>query len=57
MKGQAEGARNEVAAEGPEADEFRALIEVGLKDLVEGNTMSHEELKERLIRWRQSSDR
>jgi hypothetical protein len=36
---------------------FKEQIERGLVDVVEGRTISHQELKERLRQWRKSAGR
>lgn len=36
---------------------FKEQVERGLRDVTEGRTISHMELKERLIRWRKSDGR
>ena len=36
---------------------FKEQVERGLRDVVEGRTISHEEFKERLAQWRKSAGR
>ena len=36
---------------------FKQLVEKGLQDVAEGRVLTHEELKERLARWRKSAGR
>ena len=36
---------------------FKSQVDEGLRDVVEGRTLTHQELKERLARWRQLSGR
>ena len=36
---------------------FKEQVERGLRDVVEGRTISHQELKERLAQWRKSAGR
>ena len=36
---------------------FKEQVDRGLQDVIEGRTVSHEELKERLARWRKSAGR
>jgi len=36
---------------------FRQQVEKGLQDVAEGRVVSHEELKERIARWRNSAGR
>ena len=36
---------------------FKQQVENGLQDVAEGRVLTHEELKERLARWRKSAGR
>lgn len=36
---------------------FKEQVDRGLRDVVEGRTISHQELKERLLQWRRSAGR
>jgi predicted transcriptional regulator len=36
---------------------FKEQVERGMRDAAEGRTLSHEEMKERLARWRTSAGR
>jgi predicted transcriptional regulator len=36
---------------------FKQQVEKRLQDVAEGRVLSHEELKERMARWRKSADR
>ena len=36
---------------------FKWQVDEGLQDVVEGRTLSHEELQERMARWRKSAGR
>lgn len=36
---------------------FRKQVDEGLRDVLEGRVVTHEELKERVARWRQSASR
>ncbi len=36
---------------------FKEQVERGLRDVAEGRTLTHEELKERLLQWRKSAGR
>ena len=36
---------------------FKEQVERGLQDVLEGRTISHQELKERLAQWRKSAGR
>ena len=36
---------------------FKQQVEKGLQDVAEGRVLSHEELKERMARWRKSAGR
>ena len=36
---------------------FKQQIDRGLQDVAEGRTLSHEELKQRVARWRKSAGR
>jgi predicted transcriptional regulator len=36
---------------------FKEQVDRGLQDVAEGRTISHQELKERLVRWRRSAGR
>ena len=36
---------------------FREQVEAGLKDLAEGRVLSHDALKRRIARWRESAGR
>lgn len=36
---------------------FKEQVDRGLRDVTEGRTISHQELKERLARWRRSAGR
>jgi predicted transcriptional regulator len=36
---------------------FKEQVERGLKDVAEGRTISHNELKERIAQWRKSAGR
>lgn len=36
---------------------FKWQVDEGLRDVVEGRTLSHQELKERLAQWRKSAGR
>lgn len=36
---------------------FKAQVERGLQDLAEGRTLTHQELRERMARWRNSTGR
>jgi len=36
---------------------FKLQIDFGMKDVLEGRTVSHRELKERMAEWRKSADR
>jgi predicted transcriptional regulator len=36
---------------------FKWQVDEGLRDVAEGRTISHEELKERLAQWRRSAGR
>lgn len=36
---------------------FKQQIEKGLQDVAEGRVLTHEELKERIARWRKSAGR
>ncbi len=36
---------------------FKSQVDEGLKDAVEGRTLSHQELKGRLAQWRKSAGR
>ncbi len=35
--------------------EFKQKVEQGLKDIEEGNTISHEEVKQRMAQWAKST--
>ena len=36
---------------------FKQQVEKGLQDIAEGRVLTHEELKERIARWRKSAGR
>jgi len=36
---------------------FKQQVDKGLQDVAEGRVLTHQELKERLIRWRKSAGR
>jgi predicted transcriptional regulator len=36
---------------------FKQQVDKGLRDVAEGRVLSHEELKERVARWRKSAGR
>ena len=36
---------------------FKMQVDEGLRDVAAGRTLTHEELKERLVRWRKSDGR
>jgi hypothetical protein len=36
---------------------FKEQVDRGLRDVLEGRTLSHQELKERLVQWRKSAGR
>lgn len=36
---------------------FKQKVDKGLQDVAEGRTLSHQELKERIARWRKSAGR
>ncbi len=36
---------------------FKQQVEKGMKDFVEGRVLSHEELKRRIAKWRESAGR
>ena len=36
---------------------FKQQVDKGLRDVAEGRVLSHEELKERIARWRESAGR
>ena len=36
---------------------FKQQVEKGLQDMAEGRVLTHEELKERIARWRKSAGR
>lgn len=36
---------------------FKEQVDRGLRDVAEGRTISHQELKERLLQWRRSAGR
>ena len=39
------------------AEEIKQQVEKGLQDVAEGRVLTHEELKERIARWRKSAGR
>ena len=36
---------------------FKQQVEKGLQDVAEGRVLTHEEMKERIVRWRKSAGR
>lgn len=36
---------------------FKEQVDTGLRDVAEGHTLSHAELKERIVKWRKSAGR
>ena len=36
---------------------FKQQVEKGLQDVADGRVLTHEELKERIVRWRKSAGR
>ena len=36
---------------------FKQQVDKGLRDVVEGRVLTHQELKERIVRWRTSAGR
>ena len=36
---------------------FKQQVDKGLEDIAEGRTLTHEELKQRIVKWRKSAGR
>lgn len=43
--------------DGLEELDFKQQVERGMRDIVEGRVISHEDLRKRIARWRESADR